>query len=391
LNQQPAIGHTSLGPQGEVTVARVDGCKSRARTILLGLFLLAGCAAAGCRKEPASGGADPAPSGKLVYDRLQSEALRGNLLETPSERSVIVYLPPSYGEDSQRRYPVLYFLHGITSTNTDFAGGQEKSISVEPELNRLIGDGTIREMIVVLPDARTRFGGAFYTNSTVAGDWEDFIVRDLVGYVDARYRTLARPESRGVAGHSMGGYGAIKLAMKHPHVFSAAYALSPACLAWAGDLTADNPAWAKALALKRPEDRAEDDFYSLAFLAMATSFSPNPERPPFFADWPFVATEGGLKVDEVAHAKWSAEFPVPLLERYSGNVARLRGLRFDVGKGDQFSHIPAGCRLLSRALTERGISHSFEEYDGDHNSRIWERLWTKVMPFFSETLSFEGR
>jgi S-formylglutathione hydrolase FrmB len=246
-------------------------------------------------------------------------------------------------------------------------------------------------MIVVLPDARTKFGGAFYTNSTVAGNWEDFIVRDLVGYIDASYRTLARPQSRGITGHSMGGYGAIKLAMKHPDVFGAAYALSPACLAWAGDLTADNPAWRKTLALKRPAERREDDFYSLAFLAMALSFSPNPDRPPFFADWPFKVTEAGLTIDKAAHTRWSAEFPVPLVGRYAANLARLRGLGFDVGKGDEFSHIPAGCRLLSRALTQKRIRHAFEEYDGDHNNRIWQRLWTKVVPFFSRTLSAEGR
>jgi S-formylglutathione hydrolase FrmB len=375
-------------------VATVTRETQRARALLPLVLLLAAGPGPGCRSDRGQrppAGAETAPRGKLVSDRLASKALAGNLLKTPSERSVIVYLPPSYSQGPQRRYPVLYLLHGITSTNTDFAGGLDKSLNVETELNRLIGDGTVREMIVVLPDARTKFGGAFYTNSTVAGNWEDFIVADLVGYIDARFRTLARPESRGITGHSMGGYGAIKLAMRHPEVFCAAYALSPACLTWAGDLTADNPAWRKTLALKRPEDRREDDFYSLAFLAMATSFSPNPNRAPFFADWPFKATEAGLQIDKAAHARWAAEFPVPLVGRYAANLARLRGLRFDVGKGDEFSHIPAGCRLLSKTLTERGIRHVFEEYDGDHNNRIWGRLWTKVVPFFSHTLSSEGR
>src|SRR5262249_10127863 len=155
--------------------------------------------------------------------------------------------------------------------------------------NRLIAAGKLREMIVVVPDARTKLGGGFYTNSPVTGNWEDFIAVELVRHVDRKYRTLARADSRAVVGHSMGGYGALKLALKHPDVFRVAYAMSPPCLAWGGDLNADNPAWAKTLALKHPDEIPKAGFYSLAFTALAISFSPNPKRPPFYADWPFEA------------------------------------------------------------------------------------------------------
>ena len=143
-------------------------------------------------------------------------------------------------------------------------------------------------MIVVAPNGRNAYGGAFYTNSTVNGNWEDYLVRDLVAYVDANYRTLARPESRGIAGHSMGGYGAIVLAMKHPDVFSTLYALSPCCLSLEGDIGPQNPAWLKTLRLKSRDQlktkfETFEEFYTLVFVAAATAFSPNPDRGPFLS------------------------------------------------------------------------------------------------------------
>jgi S-formylglutathione hydrolase FrmB len=337
---------------------------------------------------PAVAGEVKTAKGRLVHETVDCPALKGNLLETPSKRSVSIYLPPRYRTSPERRYPTVYLLHGTTSTNKDFTGLTDKSYNIEPELNRLIAAGKLREMIVVVPDTRTKLGGAFYTNSTVTGKWEDFLVVDLVKHVDRTYRTLARPESRAVVGHSMGGYGALKVAMKHPDVFRVAYAMSPPCLNWSGDLGADNPAWRKTLALKHPDELPKASFYALAFTAMATSFSPNPKHPPFLADWPFEATGDGLRINKPAHDRWSAHFLVSLAEKHRDNLKKLRAVRFDVGKSDEFSSILLGCRALSQSLTRLGVPHTFEEYEGGHNDRIWARLWSKVLPCCSETLSF---
>jgi len=85
-------------------------------------------------------------------------------------------------------------------------------------------------MIIVMPNAYTALEGSFYGKSVTTGDWEDFVVSELVEYIDSHYRTIANRTSRGLAGHSMGGYGTVRLGMRRPDVFSSFYALSACCL-----------------------------------------------------------------------------------------------------------------------------------------------------------------
>ncbi|MGF2030440.1 alpha/beta hydrolase-fold protein, partial [Lactococcus lactis] len=85
-------------------------------------------------------------------------------------------------------------------------------------------------MIVVLPDSKTGYNGSLYSSSVTTGDFENFIARDLVDYVDAHYRTIPHRSSRGLVGHSMGGYGATRIGLKHPDVFGSLYIMSPCCL-----------------------------------------------------------------------------------------------------------------------------------------------------------------
>ncbi|HEX7773821.1 MAG TPA: alpha/beta hydrolase-fold protein, partial [Pyrinomonadaceae bacterium] len=134
------------------------------------------------------------------------------------------------------------------------------------------------------------YKGSFYTNSAVTGNWEDFIVRDLVNYVDSNYRTIRAPQSRGIAGHSMGGYGSVMLGMKHPEIFGAVYALSPCCLAMEADLSEANSAWTDVLQLTSKDQlnatpRSFAQFYHSAMMALSAAFSPNPNRAPFFVDF----------------------------------------------------------------------------------------------------------
>jgi S-formylglutathione hydrolase FrmB len=332
---------------------------------------------------------DAPPTGSVVEVTVPGPALAGNLLGETGRRAVNVYLPPSYARDPARRYPAVYLLHGYQGSHAQWmAGGKEWNI--RDVMDRLIAQGKVGEMIVVMPDARNKFGGSFYTNSATTGNWEDFLVTDLVAAIDGRYRTLARPASRGIAGHSMGGYGAIKLAMKFPHRFGAVYAHSPACLAWGGDLTPESPAWDTTLSFRDWKDLQPNgkDYLAQAFLALSAAWSPNPARPPFFADLP-VATKGPLRRREEVIARWSANMPVAMVDQYRSNLARLRGIGFDVGTRDEFPHIPLGARALAAALRRNGIRHTYEEYEGDHNNRVPHRIEVKLLPFFSRTLAFE--
>src|SRR5262249_32339377 len=161
-------------------------------------------------------------------------------------------------------------------------------------------------------------------------------------FVDGKYRTLPAAASRGIAGHSMGGYGALKLAMKHPDQFGAAYGLSSACLGWGDDLSVTSPAWAATLAFRGFDDLKPDhDLYlSQAYMAVAAAWSSTPANRPFFADLPVARQDGGHERVAEVEARWSANMPLAMVDQYWTNLQRLRAIAFDVGRRDQFTHIP---------------------------------------------------
>src|SRR5688500_8419819 len=178
--------------------------------------------------RPAPNVPGPVPgAAPVVTERIsvRGASLVGNLEGNSPDRGVIVYLPPTYAKSRTRRYPVLYALHGYSIDHEKWT----TEIRTPQTIEGAFATGT-REMIVVLADARTRHNGSMYSNSATTGNWEDSIARDLVAYVDAHYRTIPDRRSRGIAGHSMGGYGTVRIAMRHPDVFSAFYAMSPCCL-----------------------------------------------------------------------------------------------------------------------------------------------------------------
>ena len=376
--------------------------------VLPGLIL--GVWAAAAAESAAAPPASPVPSpvvstGIVIRETVHSPALVANLLGDSPDRPVVIYLPPGY-RSSASRYPVVYLLHGFGATKN---GAEEWTsgdwANVPGMMDRLIAAGRIRKMIVVMPDASTRLGGAFYTNSAATGNWEDFVTRDLVTAIDRRYRTLRRASSRGIAGHSMGGYGAIKLAMKHPEVYGAVYGLSACCMEWNDEMSAESPAWDKTVGFQSLDDVAAARklivdsggdfrnpevpraFLSLVFVALSAAWSPDPGRPPFYADLLVEGRGDARKVPEMRRALWSANMPVAMLDQYRTNLARLRAIAFDVGRQDEHPDVRAGARDFDAGLTRNGIPHQFEEYEGTHLSRIGERLEKRALPFLSRVLA----
>ena len=334
--------------------------------------------------------------GRLIEAKISVPSLKGNKLGDAAEQNIAVYLPPGYDASPQKRYPTLYLLHGFGGKIEHWTRNGYQGLSLQPVMDGLIKNGAIREMIVIVPNGTNAYGGSFYTNSAVTGNWEDFITSDLVSYIDGKYRTIAKAESRGIAGHSMGGYGSVVLAMKHPDIFGAAYALSPCCLGFAADLGEENAAWQKVLGLKSPNElkmkpESFEEFFTLAFVALSLAFSPNAERQPFFADYPFRLENGRLVHNEAIYKKWQAKMPVNLVDEYKENLLKLRGLYIDYGQNEEFSHIRLTSQEFSRKLAERNIPHGFEVYaGGDHGNKIRERLETKVLQFFSTVLNFSS-
>jgi S-formylglutathione hydrolase FrmB len=331
-----------------------------------------------------------AQSGRLEDVRVHAVSLERNLLGDSADKRVLVYLPPSY-DASARHYPTVYILHGFSlgPSLLDDWGSVTKDW-----MDKLIAAGQVQEMIAVTPNGQDAYRGSFYTNSEVAGNYEDYISKDLVGYVDSHYRTIPKAESRGLGGHSMGGYGAFMLGMKHPDVFAATYSLSACCFAFAGDLTSSNPAWHETIALKTRGDvenavKAEK-FYVVALLAMSAAFSPDEKAGPLFADEPYRESGGKLIASESTVARWESHLPVNLVERYRENLLKLRGIWLDYGTKDEFSHIPIGTAELSQKLAKAGIPHVFEVFDGTHDNKAPERVGTKMLPYFSGLLVGEG-
>jgi len=305
---------------------------------------------------------------------VHGKSLEGNLDGDSPDRNVIVYLPPSYKTDTTRRYPVVYLLHGYGLQ----ASRWMTLFKIEAGLNAAMSRDP-KEMIVVNPDCYSFYDGCFYGKSAATGDWETFVADELVKYIDSHYRTLAKRESRGLGGHSMGGYGTLRIAMKRPDVFGAMYALSACC---AMDQAEVNDQMKTSAGYTTRDQVAALRYPNKGTLARAAAWSANPNNPPFFLDLPI---KDGQPRSDVA-AKWHENSLIPMMEKYGSNLKKYAAVKFDVGTMD---NLLAANQQIDAAMTKAGIRHTFETYEGDHNGKIAERLETKVVPFFSTALAFK--
>jgi len=312
----------------------------------------------------------------VEHIKVHGASLEGNLEGDAVDRDVIVFLPPGYAKDKHRRYPVVYALHG-------YSIGAEQwthEIHVPQTIEGAFAQGA-KEMIVVLPDAKTLHNGSMYSSSVTTGDFEKFISHDLVEYVDSHYRTIPDRRSRGLVGHSMGGYGATRIGMKHSDVFGSLYIMSPCCLS--PRPVRSNPEFDKSLeAIRTAEDEAKLPFFARAQLATAAAWSPDPKNPPLYLDLP---TKNG-EVQEDVVAKWTANAPLAFIDQYIDNLRQYRAIAIDVGDQDGLRFDTA---KLHEVLDKYGIANSFEIYQGTHTSAVADRFQNHVMPFFSKNLCFQ--
>jgi len=329
-----------------------------------------------------------AAAGKLEQIRVHGAALDGNLSGDDATRDVFVYLPPSYVREPNRRYPVVYFLHGYTAT----AQAYLKFVDLPQSADAAIAAGG-REMIIVLPDAFTKWSGSMYSSSVTTGDWESYVARDLVAYVDSHYRTIAKRESRGLSGHSMGGYGTWRIGMKRPDVFGALYAMSSCCLLIdpargidpvtrpppASGQTGETPRPPPPSPAPEPQARGPAAGFANALSAQAAAWAPNPDNPPNYFDLP--TKNGGI--DPLIAGKWLANSPLLLVDQYVPSLKRYRAIALDVGDKDPLG---ADNVKLDAELARLRIAHGYELYDGDHTNRVKERFAAKLLPFFSQHL-----
>lgn len=328
------------------------------------------------------------PSGKIIVDHLQSQLLENSAGENPNRR-ITIYLPPDY-EKSNKRYPVIYYLHGFTWNDS-------LSIAVDhmdKVMDRGIAAGKIKPAILVMPDHYTQYRGSWYTNSTYTGKWADFTGIDLVNYIDEKYRTIPERESRGVAGHSMGGQGALKMGMLFPEVFSSVYALSPATVGLVKDTGINGYGFRRIQEIETREQLVTSwgEFLANAVIAMGRAYTPNPNKPPFYADLPFRYENDQVIVENDILEVWKKKSVLGMVDDHVEDLGKLKAIKVDWGRNEEHQHIPITCKMLSQKLENLGIDHYAEEYLGTHGNMLWTddgRFLNEVLPFFDSNLEFE--
>ena len=320
--------------------------------------------------------------GSVVRVQIESTALKDNRLKEPSNRYLSIYLPAGYHQ-SKVKYPVIYLLHGFRSNDQLFS-----SSALKDELDFAIENHLIPPVIVVAPNSNTKYGGSFYTNSITAGKWADYIAIDVVTYIDSKYRTKQSPESRMISGHSMGGHGALKIAMLYPDIFGSVYAMSPSILYWAEELQLTHPSF-KKIAEAKSFKEIESDLYCAGFLAMGSTYTPS-SSSPFFCSMPSVKKGNEMQIDTSTLSIWEEQFPLKMLRTHLSSLQKLQGIGLDWGKADEFKHLPVTCLKFDQALTELGIDHTAVAYEGHHSDKLTgedSRILNGLLPFFAQQLN----
>jgi S-formylglutathione hydrolase len=348
------------------------------------------------------------PPARLSVDVVPAPSLAGSIFGDTTARQIAVYLPPSY-YTSQARFPVVYFLAGYGEEVLPLTDGTY-GITLPDSLDRVITDDSLREMILVVVSGRNALGGSFYVNSPITGNWEDFVVRDLIPYVDAHYRTIADAASRGLCGHSMGGSGALSIAMHCPNLFGALYLMSAGMTDSSGlkktpffasagliDTVVQiqeslkslgrDAAWKKLGAILQQGD------WTVAFtFAYAAAFIPDTAAPFPCIAYPYHRENGQLVADSIILRRWECGFgAIPMkLWRYRDNLMKLRKIGLECGLNDEFSWIREGCGYLSIQLDVEEIPHTTTFFRGGHQDKLGQRIKEAMWPFFSDALSFQS-
>ena len=236
-------------------------------------------------------------------------------------------------------------------------------------------------MIVAIPDGWSRWGCGQWVDSPVTGNFEQYVIHDVVESVDATYRTIPSPRSRGVFGFSSGGFGARNLASRNPDTFGAMAVLSADSFL---DMTHKympykylDSIWPEA-----PNGPVEGNFWSEIVYDYAACYSPNPDKPPFYVDLP-VAFPSGELIQEVWD-RWLSFDPVVNVHYRLDNLRKLSGILLDAGSNDDYN-LHWGHRLLSHHLHQAGIAHEARENPGNHGGR-WPERHQMALQWLSQVL-----
>jgi S-formylglutathione hydrolase FrmB len=315
---------------------------------------------------------------EIIITQHTSRILNNNPLKDPYKRDLYVYLPYSYGRNKKKRYPVVYLISGFTGYGALNMNISPYSENIQERMDRLIRNRIIKEMIVVMPDCFTKYGGSQYVNSSATGRYEDYIINEIVPFIDSNFRTIPEATSRCIAGKSSGGFGAMWLAMRHPDVFRLMVSHSgdsafeycymkdfPDFIIQISNYGKGHKAISNFIKtqINRNQPKPRNFHNILNIIGMSACYSPNPERKEYNFDLPFDIYTGEI-IPEIWR-KWLRFDPVRNVERYADNLKKLRLIFIDCGIRDEF-HLQAGTRIFSSKLSRQGIQHIHQEFNDGH-------------------------
>jgi S-formylglutathione hydrolase FrmB len=314
---------------------------------------------------------------KIIYLNHKSKILKGNPLNDPFEREILTYLPPSYSKFN-KRFPVVYLISGFTGFGIMNMNVSAFSETIKQRLDRLIKTKKIKEMIVVMPDCFTKYGGSQYVNSSATGRYEDYMIKEIVPTIDSTFNTIPNANSRCIIGKSSGGYGAMWLGMRLPDVFGLMVTHS-GDTAFEYCYMKDFPEFITGIEkygnghnavknfiqteLNYNQPKQRSFFVILNTVGMASCYSPNPKRKEYNFDLPFDIKTGEM-IPEVWN-KWLKFDPVRLVEKYKNNLRKLKMIFVDCGTRDEFN-LYAGARIYCDKLKKNGIKFIHQEFNDGH-------------------------
>ena len=315
-------------------------------------------------------------AGRIDEHTITSELLRGNPLADPNERPLLVYVPPGYDSDQDRRYPTVYVIQGYTGHVAMWRNRSPYRQPFTETADAVFARGDTPPAIVVYVDAWTSYGGSQFVDSPATGRYHSYLCEEVVSWVDEHYRTRPAAAYRAIMGKSSGGFGAMITPMLRPDLFGALASHSGDSLYEYSYL----PEFAKSARHLRGYDgdiwRWWDDFRSriaftkradqmlLGMLGVAACFSASADGT---AELPFDSRTGVIRED--VWQRWLDWDPVRMAPKYTGALQSMRGIWIDAGSADEF-YLDVGAEAFRAALAQAGVPDDvirFELFDGTHS------------------------
>ena len=351
--------------------------------------------------------------GKVVQINIDAPSMAHSVLAEPTSQPLAIYLPPSYESKLKKHYPVVYFLPGYEDTIAAYTKGYINDYFFEKSMNNMVTQRGMKEVIMVIVNGYNRLTGCFYNNSPVTGNWEDFVVKEVVRYMDTHYRTLPTAQSRAILGLSMGGYGATHLSMKHPSVFSIGVGECSGLANPTGimktSLFIDKNVIKRVISIrnelaKYPRKEAHQkyldtiqyfkkkDWVTVFSFAYGSAFAPDTTMNAPYCQYPFSYNEHNeLVMDTAIFKRYERGFGNlrAKVTQYKKNLKKLKGYGIDYGTSDYFRWIIDGNMYYDSLLTAEGIPHRLWTNNGGHGDQHRLRAENVLLPYINSLLTYD--